>query len=204
MVLRVAGSYKMDSSSLVKGSILDVAASGKPLPVTMMEANKVVIVDCSLSMEQKDAQGNRSRDEVAREVLSKIQSDYPGQLVIISFNDKVELCLDGNIMKPAGDTHMVKALEKAKSFLGAKKDFIFISDGLPNPDSWDSVYEAADAFKGRMDVIYIGPDVQVFGSGKDFLMSLAKRVNGSYSEGTLAHPEIFEDNLKTLLLPKSI
>jgi len=184
----------VDKALIVKGSILDIARGGDTA-LAMLDAKIVLICDRSSSMLEKDAFQRKARFEVEDGIVKRLQAKYPGQIVLLSFNDWATMCLDGNLPSPFGSTNMAAALERAKPLVGAGLRGVLISDG--EPDSEQSVFVAATNFKGKLDVVYVGPEGA---PGQMLLQRLAQIVNGSFDVNDLKKPELLEERLTRLLL----
>lgn len=165
----------MMSTALVVGSMAQVAhQSGKSMAETFVGADAVLIVDCSSSMEQRDALGGKQRYEVAVSELARIQSSNPGKFAVIAFATTAYFCPDGNLIRPIGTTNLADALRMARIADVAGMRFIVISDGEPNNEN-DALNEARK-FVGRIDAVYVGPENDIDG-GRAFLDKLV-RANG--------------------------
>lgn len=162
------------TTALVPGSISAVAAaSGKPLALTMMDVEAVVIVDTSGSMSAHDSRGGQSRYDVACQELATLQARMPGKLAIVSFSDVALLCPTGVPSFLGGGTNLAGALRYAKTFDVDGVRFIVVSDG--EPDSEQDAFAEAARIKGRIDTIYVGPES---GAGREFLARLARASGG--------------------------
>lgn len=160
--------------ALVPGSISAVARdSGRPLAMTMMDVDAVVIVDTSGSMSAHDSRGGQMRYDVACQELATLQARMPGKLAIVSFSDIALLCPTGVPSYLGGGTNLAGALRYAKTFDVDGVRFIVVSDGEPDSEQ-DALAEAA-RIRGRIDTIYVGPEM---GSGREFLARLAGASGG--------------------------
>ena len=72
-----------------------------------------------------------------------------------------------------------------------------VTDGEPSHDETE-VIRAAASLKGKMDCIFVGPELS---AGAAFCKRLAASVGGSHSEADLKRgPELLEQSLTRLLL----
>jgi len=162
-------------NTLVKGSIADIAMSGKKsIAETFVGADCVVIVDTSGSMGTNDSAGGKSRYEVACQELAALQASMPGKIAVLSFSDRVMFCPDGKPFNFGVNTNLTKALKFAKIADIPPIQFIVISDG--QPDDPRGALAIARTYKNRIDVIYVGPESHPV--GRDFLEQLARASGG--------------------------
>lgn len=162
------------TQALVPGSISAVAQdSGRPLALAMMDVDAVVIVDTSGSMGVHDSRDGQQRYDVACQELAALQARMPGKLAIVSFSDTALLCPTGVPSYLGGGTNLAGALRYAKTFDVDGVRFIVVSDGEPDSER-DALTEAA-RISGRIDTIYVGPEM---GSGREFLARLANASGG--------------------------
>jgi hypothetical protein len=160
---------------IVKGSLTDIAASnGHSLAQTFVNAEVVVIVDTSGSINTHDSRGGRQRYDVACEELAALQNGLPGKIAVLSFSDNTLFCPDGKPFKQGGSTDLAAALKFAHVADVPDMRFIVISDGEPN-DAKAALKEAAQ-YRNRIDVIYVGPEMMP--AGRDFLAKLAAASGG--------------------------
>jgi len=163
-------------NQIIPGSISALAnQQNKSIAETFINADCIVIVDTSGSMEDRDSRGGHSRYAVACEELSMLQKNLPGKIAVISFSDNAQFCPGGIPEFPHGGTEMDKALQYVKiadNIPGMK--FILISDGAPADENRTLV--VARTFKNKIDVIYVGPEERPF--GRDFLQKLANATGG--------------------------
>lgn len=162
------------TQALVLGSIAAVAQdTGRPLAMTMMDVDAVVIVDTSGSMSAYDSRGGQQRYDVACQELAALQARLPGKLAIVSFSDIALLCPTGRPDFLGGGTNLAGALRYARTFDVDGVRFIVVSDGEPDSKT-DALAEAA-RISGRIDTIYVGPES---GAGREFLARLANVSGG--------------------------
>jgi len=81
---------------IVKGSLTDIAAQhGHSLAQTFVNAEVVILIDTSGSMDTHDSRGGRKRYDVACEELAALQGNLPGKIAVLSFSDQTMFCPDG-------------------------------------------------------------------------------------------------------------
>jgi len=185
-------------TSLVKGSLADIAAQENRDLADVMTANMEVIVllDVSGSMGEHDTDGGRSRHDRAEIDLRKIQGEYPGKVGLVVFSDEVMFCPTGVPERLNGGTSMAKGLRFIQDFDGTGVRFYLISDGQPTdwddvrPDDWDRwhgnpgrspediVLDVAKEFKTPISTIYIGPRDNT--SAINFLKRLSALTGGQH------------------------
>lgn len=164
------------STDIVKGSIAAIAQeTGKGIAETFMQADCVILVDTSGSMDSKDSRGGRSRYEVSCEELRVLQAEMPGKIAVIAFSSAVVFCPGGVPTYMGGGTNMAEALYHAKSADVDGMKFILISDG--EPDSKERTLEAARQFRQKISTIYVGPEE--LPAGRAFLEKLAAACGGA-------------------------
>jgi len=164
------------NNQVVVGSLGDIAIrSGISLAETFVNAECIVIVDLSGSMESADSRDGMQRYKVAFQDLRSLQRDLPGKLAVIGFADSAQFFPGGQpVMGLCGTTtNLAGALDFARLGDAPGIRFIIISDGQPNDQ--EKTLLAAKKFKGRIDVIYVGPEG---GMGRRFLERLAKANGG--------------------------
>lgn len=168
------------TTAIIQGSIGAVAQqSGKSIAESFINADAIIIVDTSGSMETTDSRGGKSRYDVACEELKNLQASLPGKLALLSFSDDVQFCPNGIPFLFGGGTDLTKALKFAKTAdLSSGMRFIVISDGEPHDES--GALTMAKTYKNHIDTIYVGPEN---GDGQEFLKRLAKASGG---QGTTA------------------
>lgn len=165
----------MQAYQTVKGSLADVAKlNGKTVAESFLDADCIVIVDTSGSMESEDAPGGKSRYSVACSELAALQSTLPGKVAVIAFSDSTVFCPHGTPAMMGGGTDLAGALKFAKIADVDKMRFIVISDGQPNDPS--AALAVARSYVNRIDVIYVGSEISPH--GRDFLTQLAKASGG--------------------------
>lgn len=166
----------MTRGDLVLGSLQALATqSGKSLAETFVNAEVIIIVDTSGSMNTHDSREGKSRYEVAVTELNALQMQNPGKIAVIVFSSTVQFCPSGVAAYLGGSTALAKALEFVKIADVSGMKFILISDG--EPDDPDAARRVAETFKNKIDVIYVGPEERA--TGRDFLYRLARATGGS-------------------------
>lgn len=162
------------SNEIIAGSIGAMAQqSNQSIAETFINSDVIILVDTSGSMAACDSRGNRSRYEVAREELKKLQGSMPGKLAVIAFSDEVIFCPSGIPFNYEGGTDLTKALKFTKVADVTGMKFIVISDGEPHDEQ--SAIATAKTYKAKIDCIYVGPEG---GDGQAFLRRLAKASGG--------------------------
>ena len=184
----------MNNNAIIPGSISAVAqAQNQSIAETFINADVIIIVDTSGSMDQGDSRDGRTRYDVACEELKNLQAQLPGKLALLSFSDNVIFCPSGIPFQFSQMTNLAKALKFAKVADMAGMRFIVISDG--EPDSEEEALKVSKTFKARIDTIYVGPRG---GDGEAFLNRLAKASGGQGV--TAAQVKKLADNVQKLLL----
>jgi len=152
----------------VKGSMKDVAeANGITLAEAIADAEAILLVDISGSMAGEP-------ERKAQEHLTKLQSQFPGALVVLAFNHHAKIHPGGNLPNASGGTDLAKALKLLHNADGLELKFILASDGHPDNPSLAMV-EAA-RFTDKIDCIYLSDDQM----GIDFLKRLARATGGDF------------------------
>jgi hypothetical protein len=180
-----------------QGSILDMTADGDDPTLTILEKSVIVLMaDFSGSMWTQDGEGGRARHEVATEIILQKQKEFPGKIVLGSFNDDVTIHYDGHLPQPDGGTSLVRPLEAMIPYTQVGLRGILISDGEPN-ESDEQVLQAATPLKGKLDVIFVGPKES---SGYRLMQKLAHHVRGTVTHNPLKDKKLFASRLDKLLL----
>ena len=166
----------MSDYTIVPGSLTAIAAAaGASLAASFANAEVVIIVDVSGSMQIEDSRNNRSRYDVELEELAKLQVSLPGKIAVLAFSDNVEFVPGGVPPMMGQRTILDKALKFAKIADVAGMRFILISDGCP--DDPVAAMAVARSFTNRIDCIYVGPEAMP--EGRDFLLSLSRLRGGT-------------------------
>lgn len=168
----------MQQQAIIVGSLASVAkANNQSLAESFISADCVVLVDTSSSMSCADFdienRKSKSRYDRACDELSKLQSNLPGKIAVISFASEAVFCPAGIPQPPHGTTDLAGALRFAKVADVGGMRFIVISDG--EPDNEREALDMVAQYSGRVDVIYVGPQG---GPGESFLKRLAKSKGG--------------------------
>jgi hypothetical protein len=167
----------MKSIQIVKGSLADTSAKSKTsLAESFIDAEAIILLDISGSMNAHDSRDGLSRYQAACEELAHLQASHPGKLAVIEFNNIVQFVPGGKPHQPYGGTDLAGALKFAKLTDVPEMTFFVISDGIP-----DSEYDAlavAKTIKAKINTIYVGPEN---GSGQRFLEKLAKAACGQFA-----------------------
>lgn len=179
-------------TQLVVGSVAAVAAAqGKAVAEAFMSVEVIALVDTSGSMEVRDT--DASRYEVACRELALLQAAHPGKVAIISFATGCQFCPSGVPVMDGGSTNLTAALRFARTSDLPGVRFVVISDG--QPDNEDTALAEARQFRGRIDVVYVGPEG---GYGSGFMQRLAAIGRGQ--SVTAAHAQKLAPTIERLLL----
>lgn len=163
------------NNQIIPGSLAAIAEQeNKTIAETFVNADLVVIVDTSGSMNTHDSRGGRSRYKVACEELAAIQANHPGKIAVIAFSNFPMFCPDGIPHYFGEGTDMAEALRFAKIADVPGMNFILISDG--EPDDCSTTLSIARTFQNKINVIYVGPEDKP--SGRKFLEELAAATGG--------------------------
>lgn len=163
-------------NNVVKGSIQDVAnQTERSTADVMMDAQYVVIIDISMSMNEYDAtnEGGLSirRFDAAVQALNSLQETMPGRWIIIEFSSQHRIIPTGVIDSPNGMTNLARVLEFTKQFNGLGLKFYLISDG--EPDSKPAALNVARTWTDPLNVICVGGAI-----GSQFMDELAAMTQG--------------------------
>lgn len=151
-------------------------SSGKPLALSMMNVDIVILVDTSGSMASCDSRGGKSRYTVACEELAALQQANPGKILVLSFSDNTEICLGGVPRFQMGGTYVAQALKFTKLYDLPDMKFFLISDGEPADN--DQALEVAKSYKNHISTIFVGPENNPL--GLNFLRQLAMATGGQH------------------------
>ncbi len=161
--------------SIVPGSLNAIAKQeNKSIAEIFVNADCIVIVDTSGSMNSRDSRGGISRYHVACDELAQLQAHYPGKIAVIAFSDNVQFCPSGIPTYLGGGTNIAKALEFAKIADVPGMQFVLISDG--EPDNEKKTLQVARTYQNNISIIYVGPENNP--TGRDFLYRLAEATGG--------------------------
>lgn len=172
------------STSVVRGSLADIAKQYQSsIAESFLNADVIVIVDVSGSMNQSDARNGQRRYDVACQELARLQAELPGKIAVVAFSNWVEF-VPGGVPPFVGlGTDLARALRFVKVADGVVK-FIVISDGQPNDD--EEALAIAQQFTSKINTIYVGPEDD-FGGGRKFLEKLAAVSGGQSVTADRAH-----------------
>ena len=167
----------MNNTQIVPGSISAMAqTSNKPLALSIMGVDIVILVDTSGSMATCDSRDGKSRYAVACEELAALQQANPGKILVLSFSDTTEICLGGIPRFQMGGTYMGQALRFAKQYDLPDMKFFLLSDG--DPQDGDQTLEIAKTYTNHISTIYVGPESNPL--GLNFLQKLAMATGGQH------------------------
>ncbi len=183
------------NTSIVSGSIADIARQNNTsIAESFLNADVIILVDVSGSMDTCDAKGAQRRYDVACQELARLQSTLPGKIAVIGFSGSAQFAPSGVPEFQKGNTNLFDALQFVKLADGLVK-FIVISDG--QPDDEKRCLDIARTFQSKIDVVYIGPEDDFMG-GRKFLEKLAAASGGRFATADRAHE--LADRVQTLLL----
>jgi hypothetical protein len=188
----------MENKALVaKGSIQDMAKTGDTA-LTILDAKVVLICDRSGSMANSDAVGGKTRAEVEDQIVEDLQKKYPGQIILEAFAESAILCTNGVLPYPDGaGTILSTALQLASSLTTLGMKAILLTDGEARDDERD-ILKAAEPLRGKLDIVFIGPDLS---PGRSVLNKLAKYTSGTFHHNDLkGDPKFLERQVETLML----
>lgn len=184
------------TTAIVPGSLSAIAKQeNKSIAETFVNADLIVIVDTSGSMEGLDSRGGKSRYDVACEELAYLQANHPGRIAVIAFSNDVMFCPTGIPTYFGSGTDMAKALQFAKIADVPGMQFILISDG--EPDELQATLEVARTYRNKISTIYVGPESHP--AGRDFLNRLAAATGGQTV--TADRAKELKAKIETLYLP---
>lgn len=146
----------------------------------LVRASETVMLLLDTSSSMLDVMRNgRSRIAALRDVVRDIRS--AGDVPMIAFGGPfdAQVRFVDEVPEPLGGTPLAEAIAFAKQY-GANR-LVVISDGAPNLP--DHAMSEAQAFGGRIDVVFVGNPGE---TGSLFLDALAKVTGGTRLEGDLA------------------
>lgn len=168
--------------SSVKGSLQSIAnKTGITVAQAFVDCEIVVLMDVSASMRADDYYDGNTRYKKACNQLAKLQSENPGKVCLISFNDRQAFCPSGIANWPSGSTDIAGALNFIKRIDNTGIKIVLISDG--EPDDEQPALDQARQFKTKINCIYIGVEGE---SGADFLRRLSAVTGGQFSNSGVA------------------
>ena len=163
------------NTAIIPGSIGAIAKrEGMSLAESFANCDVVILVDVSASMNADDSRNGRSRYDVACEELAILQNGNPGKIAVLAFSNSTVFVPSGLPPKMFGGTDLRGALEFARMADTGDIRFVVISDG--QPDDQDGALREASKYKGRIDVVYVGPETDRY--ARDFLTKLANTRGG--------------------------
>jgi Mg-chelatase subunit ChlD len=149
----------------------------------------VLVVDCSGSMAETTDKGERKIDAL-RAVVAEVRERVACK--VLAFGHAWQPEIVDSIPEPSGGTPLHDAITSAKSHRATH--LIVVSDGIP--DSQTAALEAARAFGGKIDAVYVGPKS---GSGPTFMQQLAGLTGGTSDALDLAQKELVGSRILGLL-----
>lgn len=164
------------TAAIVPGSLAQVARTDRmSLAEAFVYANSVVIIDVSASMSTHDSRGGQTRYEVACAELAQLQQHNRGKIAVLAFSDRCIFVPGGVPPLLHGSTDLANALRFARTADTGTVRFVLISDGEPNSE--EEALAEAGRYRGRIDVIYVGPEERP--AGREFLERLARVRQGA-------------------------
>lgn len=161
-------------TAIVPGSLAALARDTRTsLAEAFLSADVVLLFDCSSSMLTCD-DGERTRFDVARAELARLQRTMSGRIAVVTFSTDAAFCPSGVPTKADGTTDLARALEFVR-VADSTVSYVVISDGEPNDAP--RALTVAQSFRSKIDVVYIGPPN---GPGQRFLADLAAARGGTY------------------------
>lgn len=168
----------MPGQDVVRGSQAQIAQrDGVSLAKVFMNADWIVIVDTSGSMEEEDSTGGLSRYQVACNELRRVQGNMPGVIAIFAFSNSVVYCPSGVPDMLGEGTDMLGAINFVSKVDGAVKGFLLISDGYPDPGTDYDIINTVSQMISRVDTIFAGPVEDTI--GRKFMEQVAAAGRGS-------------------------
>lgn len=172
--------------SSVKGSLQSIAnKAGITVAQAFVNCEVVVLLDVSASMNTEDdcltSVNTPSRYKKACNQLAKLQTENPGKVCLICFDDKQTFEPSGIARRPGNSTDIAGALSFVHKADNTGLKFIVISDGEPDDD--EAAIAMAQQFRSKIHTIYIGPEG---GYGADFLKRLSAATGGLFSNSGTA------------------
>lgn len=152
------------------------------------DERKTLAIDCSASMDTPMYNGKRRIDGL-REVVKGIREQVPCEMIV--FDGGNARTVDG-VPEPNGGTPMHEAIRFAKE-RGAGS-LVVVSDG--QPDWPQGTLDAAMAFGGRIDVVFVGNPGDF---GEQFMIELAQKTGGIQFTGDLAEVKQITSGIVGLL-----
>ena len=165
-------------SAIVKGSLGDIATkNNQSLAETFLNAEVVILLDNSASMNMNDAPNGMTRKEAAEKELKMLQKNNQGKIALVCFADWPLFSPNGSVVDCGGSTDMAAALKFVKVADDCGLKIVLITDGEPNREA--ETLQVASTFTSRIDSIFIGREG---GSGQAFLNKLMAVTGGKRFE----------------------
>lgn len=165
------------------------AGSLKDLVRVRQQEHPFLLLDCSGSMAAQMRNG-KTRIAGLRETVSTIQRER--ELKMVQFGYGHEPSFVTTIPNPSGGTPLHSAITFAKHNNAGRA--IVVSDGWP--DNTQMALDAAQAFGGRIDVVFVGDPGD---PGEAFLKRLAEMTGGESFTGDLSEPKLLAGKVVALL-----
>lgn len=184
------------TTAIVAGSIQSVINQSRQSLAQHFLANvtHIVLVDVSGSMATEDSRGGRSRIDVAREELAKLQAEFPGKLAVFAFSSHCRFIPGGVPPIPAEGTDLAGALTFTRPCDGMGLRFVVISDG--QPDSAERALDVAKRYTSKIDTVFVGDEHD--DAAQRFLKRLAGMGGGQ--SVTTARVQALAETIRPLLL----
>jgi len=164
------------NNAIVPGSLSAIAQRYHVgLAESFLNCDVLILLDMSGSMDSHDAPGNRTRAEVAKEDVIRLQNTYKGKIALFCFADYCIFAPGGIPLPCGGSTDMAAALRYVQPADDCGSKIILVSDGMPNDAS--ETLRIAREFKNKIDTIFCGPETDTEG-GRAFLEKLAAATGG--------------------------
>jgi hypothetical protein len=180
-----------DNNSLVRKVETSLEASSLTDLINASTDAPFLLIDTSSSMDESCRPG-KTRISALRDVVRTIQGDTPTPMIAFGgpYGEEVRFVFD--VPEPDGGTPLAQAIALAKRH-GATR-LVIISDG--EPDNNDAAMREAEAFGGRIDVVFVGPEGSM---GSFFLDEMAQKTGGERFEGSLADQKLIAGKVIGLL-----
>lgn len=175
---------QIEKHSSVRGSLQSIAnKQAITVAQAFVDAEIIVLLDVSASMTNRDGYPHDmdSRFKKATNQLAKLQSENPGKVALICFDDRQTFEASGIGRQPHGNTDVAGVLQFVKQVDGTGMKIVLISDG--EPDDEQRALDQARTFKTKIHTIYIGTEN---GLGADFLKRLSDVTGGQFSNSGVA------------------
>ncbi|MEQ9883242.1 vWA domain-containing protein [Pectobacterium brasiliense] len=160
----------------------------------------IILADVSPSMDEL-AWGRRRRIDLLRESVDALLRQHTDPIRIIAFAGEPDDSVETIPPHPQrGGTAMHLAIDCAAKF--NPRATLIISDG--QPDDEDLAIAAAHALPGRIDTLYIGPDISI--SAVRFMRRLAEVGCGRHSANDISNtsPLALTHSITKLLIGQNV